>query len=170
MTGVEPCTPPPGTLLHRVAADGAYTDCFAVDIGRSVSQAEFVEAFYTTALFKVERGILRLAVARPSADAEARQLARGERDRFAAWTVEGRAPDQLLLADFAGRTKSWLMVAGMAGAATPTTRLYFGSAVLPARSRHGGKAGMGVVFTALLGFHKLYSRLLLRAAQARLLR
>lgn len=169
-TAVEPCTPPPGALLNRVAAEGAYTDCFAVNIGRGVSQAEFVEAFYTTRLFKLERWILRLAVSRASTDAEARQLARGERDRFAAWSVEGRAPDQLLLADFAGRTKSWLMVVPSAGGGVTTTRLFFGSAVVPVRSRRGGEARMGFAFTALLGFHKLYSRLLLRAARARLLR
>ena len=67
-------------------------------------------AFYTTWLFRLERWILRLAVARPSTDEEAHQLARGEREAFAAWSVEARAPDQLLMCDFTGRTRSWLMV------------------------------------------------------------
>ncbi len=48
------------------------------------------------------------------------------------------------------------------------TRLFFGSAVVPSgtSSRSGG--GMGPVFTAVLGFHKLYSRALLSSASARL--
>ena len=112
----------------------------------------------------------RVTASRPSTDAQARQLTRGERETFAAWSVEGRASDQLLLADFGGRTKSWLMVVPSSDARAETTRLYFGSAVVPVRPRRGGEAGMGFVFTALLGFHRLYSRLLLRAARARLLR
>jgi len=62
----------------------------------------FVEAFYATALFKLERWLLRFLVARPSTDAEAHELARGERYSFAAWSVEARTPDQVLLRDFNG--------------------------------------------------------------------
>jgi hypothetical protein len=158
---------PPGALLSRYPAAGAYADCYTADVPAQVSHAQFVEAFYTTWLFKVERFILRLAVARPSTDAEARALAAGTRDAFAAWRVEDRTADQLLLGDFTGRTKSWLMVDTLAAGGT---RLYFGSAVVPARSRRTGQAQMGVVFHALLGFHKLYSRLLLGAAAGRLAR
>lgn len=120
-------------------------------------------AFYTTWLFRLERWILRLAVARPSTDEEARQLARGEREAFAAWSVEARAPDQLLMCDFTGRTRSWLMVAPAAG-----TRLYFGSVVVPVRDPKTGETGLGPVHGPLIGFHKLYSRLLLGAAARRL--
>ena len=119
-----------------------------------------------TAVFKLERLILKWLVARPSTDAEARQLAQGSRDAFAAWTVEARTADQLLLGDFSGRTKSWLMVTAIEGAAG--TRLYFGSAVVP--TGRPGQRGVGFVFTALLGFHRLYSRILLRSAAARLTR
>jgi hypothetical protein len=45
------------------------------------------------------------------------------------------------------------------------TRLFFGSAVVPA---HPGKAALGFTFTVLLGFHKLYSQTLLHAARKRL--
>lgn len=121
-------------------------------------------------MFKLERLILRWFVSRPSTDGEARQLAEGKRDSFAAWTVEARAADQLLLGDFSGRTKSWLMVAAATAAGAPGTRLYFGSAVVPRRSAHPGKTRLGFVFTALLGFHRLYSRILLRSAVARLRR
>lgn len=43
------------------------------------------------------------------------------------------------------------------------TTLYFGSAVVPRK-----RGGMGWPFTALLGFHKLYSRVLLGSAVRRL--
>lgn len=99
---------------------------------------------------------------------QAGALARGERDTFAAWRVEGRAPGELLLCDFTGRTRSWLMVVAPTGGASPT-RLCFGSAVVPRRDG-AGRARMGSLFTALLGFHKLYSRALLYAARRRLAR
>lgn len=51
-----------------------------------------------------------------------------------------------------------------------TTRLYFGSAVVPVLHKPSGKARMGLGFKALLGFHKLYSLALLSAASARLAR
>ena len=44
------------------------------------------------------------------------------------------------------------------------------SHVVPKKSRVDGPQKMGFAFHALLGFHRLYSRLLLKAAGARLLR
>lgn len=157
---------PSRALLRQRVREGDYTDCYAAEIRRTVSQAQYVEAFYTTAVFKVERAILRLAVQRPSSDAGAKALAAGTTTAFAAWNVEHRAGDQVLLADFSGRTRSWLMVEPLAGGAT---RLYFGSAVTQRRGRDGER-GMGAAFRALLGFHQLYSRVLLHAARARLAR
>jgi hypothetical protein len=149
---------PGSALLQRYREQGDYTDCFAIEVPGQVTQAAFVEAFYTTAPFRLERMLLALFVARPSRDAEARDLASGRSERFAAWSVEGRAPDQLLMCDLAGSTRSWLM----SEPAGQGTRLYFGSAVV--RSRQGA------VFRALLGFHQHYSRILLRAAAARVLK
>ena len=154
---------PATALLSRHVAPGAYTDCFCTEIEGRRTHAEFVEAFYTTPLFKLERLILRLALARPSTDAEARQLARGERGQLAAWTVEELAEHQLLLADMAGRTRSWLMTEAVA--AGGRSRLYFGSAVLPRRDAQTGRDSLGWAFTALLGFHRLYLRALLAAAR-----
>jgi len=162
---IRPCPLPPAALLKRYVAAGAYVDCFVVEVARPVACAQYVEAFYTTAVFKLERAILRTFVSRPSTDAEARQLARGERTAFAAWTVEARSHDQLLLADVSGRTRSWLMVAPSGNG---KTLLYFGSAVIPARDRTTGRASLGTVFGALLGFHKLYSRVLLYSASSTL--
>jgi len=165
---VDACPLPAEALLNRYRGGGAFADCYVTEIPRAVSHAEFVEAFYITALFKLERLLLRLFLSRASTDGQAAGLARGELDAFAAWAVEGRAPDQLLLADVGGGTRSWLMVATSPGVAG--TRLYFGSAVVPRRSARFGRDGLGPLFSALLGFHKLYSRLLLRAARSRLAR
>lgn len=164
MSNTTACELPPSALLQHCRQQGAYVDCYTTVVKGPVSQAEFVQAFYTTPLFTLERLILRWALARPSTDAQARQLALGTTNAFAAWTVEARAVDQLLLADLSGRTKSWLMTAPDAGG----TRLYFGSAVMPRKGAMAGRERYGGVFHALLGFHKLYSRLLLRAAAARL--
>ena len=159
---IEKCLLPDDALLQKYARAGAYTDCYSTPTSTAVSHTDFVAAFYTTWLFKLERIILRLAVARPSTDAEARQLANGHIDTFAAWYVEERADDQLLMCDFRDRTRSWFMVSG--------TRLYFGSAVVPERDSKSGDGSIDLVFRLLLGFHRLYSRALLHAARSRLRR
>ena len=140
---------------------GCYADCYAVELPGQVGFADYVTAFYTTPLFKLERAILRITVRRPSTDGDARALAEGQVERFAAWDVEGREDNQLLLCDLAAKTRSWLMVEPLEGA----TRLYFGSAVVP-----GGNGKLGVLVHALMGFHKAYSRALLGAAARRLRR
>ena len=82
--------------------------------------------------------------------------------------MEGQSPSELLLADFTGRTRSWLMATPVAGSDQALrTRLYFGSAVVPRPGKGGQKPVMGWLFHALLGFHRLYSRLLLSAASRR---
>ena len=49
-----------------------------------------------------------------------------------------------------------------------STRLYFGSAVVPELDAKTGQSSYGFGFHALLGFHRLYSRALLRSAVSRL--
>ncbi len=164
MTPIRRGVLPAHALLQQRARAGDYTDCYTADIPRAVTQAAFVEAFYTTALFKIERVILRVAVQRPSTDAGAKALAAGSTTAFAAWNVEQRNADQMLLADFGGRTRSWLMVEPLADGAT---RLYFGSAVTT-RPGRDGRRRMGAGFRALIEFHRLYSRALLHAARRRL--
>ena len=173
MPYIQLCATPTHALLTKYANSGAYTDCFATEIARTVSHSEFVEAFYTGGLFKVERFLLRVFISKPSTDLQARELAAGELNEFAAWRVEARAVDQLLLCAIDGRTRSWLMVS--AAEVPGRTRLYFGSAILPkptpANSPNAtGKPSLGFVFKALLGFHDWYSRALLSAAAARLSR
>jgi hypothetical protein len=166
LASVSPCPLPREAALAAYAGSGAYTDCYRVVLPHIVTQAEYVEAFYTSAVFKVERWLIARFLSRPSTDAQARLLAQGRLGSFAAWSVERREPDQLLLA--AGRTRSWLMACPSHESASPITTLYFGSAVVPRRSAGSTSTGMGWQFRALLGFHKLYSRVLLGAASRRL--
>ena len=167
MTAIQACELPENALLRRYLDErGAYTDCYVTVLTRPVQHAQYVEAFYTTAVFKLERWLLSWLVARPSTDAQARALAAGNLESFAAWNVEARASDQVLLADFRGRTRSWLMSARSPGA--QATRLYFGSAVVPVADRRTGHRKLGSTYQLLLGFHRRYSRVLLRAAADRL--
>lgn len=172
MLSIHPCELPPGALLSKYQDGGAYADCYTTAIARHVTEAEYVQAFYTTPLFKLERLLLAWLVSKPSTDGQAGQLACGTLDSFAAWSVEERREDQLLMCDFNSRTRSWLMVAPLEGESFEGTRLYFGSAVVPARAAKAGAQtpGMGWTFRLLLGFHKLYSRALLAAVKSRLMR
>jgi len=165
---IAPCELPAGALLGTYRDAGAYTDCFAADMPRAVSQAEYVEAFYTTWVFKLERWVLAMFVAKPSTDLQAQALASGRTDAFAAWSVEGRTGNQLLMCDFQRRTRSWLMSVHDPANAAAGTRLFFGSAVVPVTHPKSGRSTMGPAFRVLLGFHKVYSRILLRAAMSRL--
>ena len=167
MSSVQSLPLPTNSLLVRYPNSGAYTDCFAIDVPRTVSHAEFVEAFYTGRLFKLERFLLRVFLSKPSTDDEARQLALGELNEFAVWRVEARAEDQLLMCAMDGHTRSWLMVS--AADAPNYTRLYCGSAVVTRMNRSTGQREMGWIFRALLPLHTTYSRALLRAAARRVL-
>jgi hypothetical protein len=159
---------PAHALLARYAQDGGYADCFVVEVPGTVTHAQYVEAFYTTWLFKLERLVLTLLVAKPSTDAHARELALGNREKFAAWSVESRAPGQLLVCDYQGKTRSWLMVEHGIESGAAVTRLYFGTGIVPRVNRGTGERRMSAGFRALLPFHLRYARALLDAARARL--
>lgn len=163
MPTVQVAPLPPGALLGHYANGTGYTDCYSVRVDRAVTLVAFIEAFYTSPLFKLERALLSVNPGFRSTDAEAMELAQGTRRQFAAWTVEARAPNQILLA--AGRTRSWLMVGAPGSVAAASDALYFGSAIVPRQ-----RGGLGWQYAALVGFHKLYSRLLLAAAARRLAR
>jgi hypothetical protein len=165
---IEPCQLPDGALLSTYIQKGAYTDCYKTEIPKTVTHAQYVNAFYTTSIFKLERLILKWAVSRPSSDAQATQLAEGAIDTFSAWSVEKRCKNQLLMCDFQGRTRSWLMIELVENGSDTQTRLYFGSAVVPAKNKKTGKSSFGMGFYALLGFHKIYSIVLLYSAKVRL--
>lgn len=169
MSAVHAHDLPADALLAALRAEGAYTDCYAIEVPGVVTLSEFVTAFYTTPLFKAERWILAVTMRRPSTDAEAASVARGERANFAAWSIGGRTNDQLLMRDFAGRTCSWFKVEPLGPTAGAGTRLLFGSAVIPQHDSRTGAPRMGAAFSLLLPFHRLYSVLLLAAARRRVL-
>lgn len=165
MSAIRRIELPPEASLHRYRQNGSYTDCYHMDVPRIVSFKEYVATFYTTPLFKVERYILALLASRPSSDAGALELASGTSSKFAVWSVEDRKPDQLLLRDFLGRTRSWLMAVPLGARAT---RLYFGSAVVPLSRSSEGAASFGFAFHAFHGFHHFYTKALMSAARSRL--
>lgn len=156
---------PQSSLLQDYRNRRAYTDCFCLDLPFAVPLANYIDAFYTTWLFKLERLVLATLVARPSSDAQAAALAAGESRRFAAWTVETREANQIVMRDYQSKTSSWLMCVPQGDGAT---RLYFGSAVMPARIRPDGSVDLGAGFNQLIDFHRLYSVALLKATAARL--
>lgn len=176
MSSVKEDTMPDLALLRRYKNSPdepdrqTHTDCFSIGVTGSVTLADFVMAFYTTPLFRLERVILKYLAKRPSSDRDVTNLVNGNTSDFAAWTVEDRNRDQLLMCDFRGRTRSWFMVVPEPAAGGPDTRLFFGSAVVPARKLTSGKLEMGRGYRMLLGFHKLYSIALLKAAKARLVK
>ena len=153
---------PPQALLASQARSNDHLDCFTADVPVSVSLADFVAAFYTTWLFKLERVVLGMA-GHPSTDHQALALANGERQDFAFWRMEAREGQQLLMRDLSGATCSWLMVKPMASG----TLLYFGSGVR-ARQRPGhNPERLAWSYRALMGLHLLYARALLAAAARR---
>jgi hypothetical protein len=143
---------------------GGYADCYAVGVDRSVSLAEFVFAFYTAPLFRIERGLLQLLINAPSSRSDARAVADGTADKFAAWYVGQRTATQLLMCDRYERTRSWFRVVPRGGGGTD---LQFGSAVA-ARRGLSEIPQRPAAFKVLLSFHVLYSQALLRAAKANL--
>jgi hypothetical protein len=168
MLSIRKCRVPANTLLENYLAPGAYVDCYWTELSGNVSLPVFIFAFYTTPLFTLERAILRLTVSKPSTDIEARQLADRSIQNFAAWSVERRTENELLMCDFRGRTRSWFMVSPINTGSGARTRLYFGSAVVPVRNLKTGEISLGLVYHSLLGFHKIYSLLLLYSAASRL--
>jgi hypothetical protein len=168
MSPVRPCEVPLSSMLRVYQNGTGFADCYVTEVSGKVTQAAFVEAFYTSPLFKVERTLLKYLAAKSATDADARRLAEGKTEKFSAWRVEGQSVSELLLADFTGRTRSWLRASPASGSdQSPRTQLYFGSAVVPRQRPGTTSTSMGWPFHALLGFHRIYSRLLLGAASRR---
>ncbi|HLZ98929.1 MAG TPA: hypothetical protein VKP66_13400 [Steroidobacteraceae bacterium] len=137
-------------------------DCFSVAVAQSVSLSDFVYAFYTSPVFRIERAILRILAGAPSTDTEARGMADGSGSSFAIWRVGERTTTQLLMCDRFEKTRSWFQVVPLEGGGTV---LRFGSAVATSRDRQNGALSVGLGFRWLMGFHVLYSRILLNAAR-----
>ncbi len=146
---------PSGALLEKYAVEGGHVDCFMVEVPQTVDLPGLITAFYTSRAFRPERWLLGALLGKAANHGDVARLAAGAVERFSAWTVEARRDDEILLCDFQSRTRSWLKVLPVEGG----TRLHFGSAVVP-QKRSADRA----VFSALLGFHRWYSRALLRSA------
>ena len=151
--------PRDGVLQAYVGRGATYTDCFEVMSPLEIPMEDFIEAFYTTWLFRLERVVLSAILRRRIADADVVALAQEGAD-FAAWHVEARREGQLLLADTSGHTRSYLAISPKQGG---VTRLIFGSAIV-AR----GDAPLGRMVTAVIPFHRFYSKCLLRLAERKL--
>lgn len=149
------------SLLAAYQKKQAFTDCYATTVPIPVTLTQFIEAFYTTPLFKVERWLLAKVLNIPSSDQQALMLAQSNSVEFSAWQVESRTSNEIILT--AWQTRSWLCVKQEENAAASTT-LYFGSVVIS--TRPDGK--FGLAFHMLGSFHRLYSKLLLFAAAKRL--
>lgn len=151
MARVSACEVPEGSLLAQYGGPGDYRDCFCREVPGEVTLGKYIERFYSSMAFAPERMILSLIGRAKGWDASAdaiRALARGEADRFAAWEVVERTPDQILLLSKDTNTASWLSV-------EPTSagiRLLFGSWV-------GGIDQSG--WRVMLAPHVWYSRVLL---------
>lgn len=187
---------PEDSLLktHRGAVHperwGNYGDCFSVRVDRAASLADFVFAFYTSPLFRIERLILRVLARAPADDGDARALAQGSATKFSIWYAGERSATELLMCDRYERTRLWFRVVPLNGggtllqfgsavaAATGATGATAATAAAPASSAPGGAAASssrrvsapGAVFRLLLQFHIVYSQLLLSAAKAGVLK
>lgn len=150
---------PDGVLLERYRIEGGHVDCFVAAVPGIVSLSQFISAFYTSSVFRPERWLLGALLGMPTNNEQIGRLAAGELSRFSAWTVEERRESEILLCDYQSKTRSWLMVQAIEGG----TQLHFGSAVVPAR-----RSSARVIFRVLLGFHRWYSRALLKGALAQL--
>lgn len=140
-------------------------DCFLIPVDRVVSLGEFVFAFYTSPVFRIERVILGILAGAPSKDADARRLAEGSGTSFAVWRVGERTATQLLMCDRYERTRSWF---GVVHLNDGKTLLQFGSAVASRKGARPAKARR--LFRVLLKFHIVYSQVLLHAARRRVTR
>jgi hypothetical protein len=159
MPGVRRIPLPEHALLQSRRAAGAFTDCYALRIDHPVTLADYIAAFFTTPVFRLERWIIARVLGHASNDAQAHALADGSSDRFVVWVTEARDSEQILLG--VGRTATWLMIEPAPGA----TLLYLGSAI-----EQRGATRRTWRHRALLRCHDLYSRVLLRATARRLLR
>lgn len=133
---------PEDSYLHEFAARRAHTDGFYCDLSGTIPLSDFIGAFYTSWLFQLERQILAAIIARPSSDQEALALARGEREKFAAWSVEMRCHNQIIMLDYKSKTRSWLMCEPRGS----STRLYFGTIIEPSKIIDENRVDLGFSF------------------------
>jgi len=166
---IEKCTVMPNSLLASYAENG-YADSYCTELPGHISMEDYVFSFYTTALFKLERFILTWTVLKSSTDLQAKELINGKTDKFAAWTIEARKDNELLMCDMLKQTRSWFMVNHTGTSDAPRTQLYFGTGIALTTRGKIVKTSIGLFFILMLPFHKLYSVFLLLFAKLSLAR
>lgn len=163
MISIVRCHLPSQALLNNYAqVPENYTDCYCTIVPGHITIERYITAFYNSIGFLPERLLIGWVLGKHADGQSVRKLANDQADEFSAWKVETRSSDQLLMADTSGATRSWLMVELL----DAETKLYFGSAVVHRPGVRKNPRTFG--FSALLLFHKAYSRLLLTAAAAEL--
>lgn len=65
MVSIRACDLPEIALLRKYLQGGAYTDCFVTEVAIRATHTEYVEAFYTSTVFKLERWLLARFISRP---------------------------------------------------------------------------------------------------------
>lgn len=162
MALVRSGTIPTTSLLYEYeTVKGGYCDCYVVDTQGDANLQNYISVFFETWIFKLELKLLSLFGLNRDRPDQVKQLAEGCVKTFAAWKVEGRTENDLLLAVGTGPIRTWLRVEAHSENAV---RFYFGSALLPLRTDRNGHPRLDAISMVLLPFHKLYSRILLRAA------
>ncbi|NVE95130.1 hypothetical protein [Altererythrobacter lutimaris] len=157
MGKVRACELPEGSLLAGFGGADDYRDCFCREVPGEVSLEQYIERFYSSAVFRPERVVLGL-IGRGASAEDIRALASGESDQIAVWKVVERKPDEILLLSRDTNTASWLAVSSSSEAVGQTknkTKLLFGSWV-------GGINESR--WRVMLAPHVWYSRLLLESA------
>ena len=109
MTRIAALPPPETSLLAQRRGEDWYRDAFRACVPGHVTLGTFVTEFFAGPAFLPERMALHL-IGRGAGAAEIAALAEGTATRFAAWEMEAREADQLLMHDFLDRTCCWLAV------------------------------------------------------------
>ncbi len=140
-----------------------YMDCFVADVAGIVTLSQYIEAFYSSLPFRMERRLIQWLIGKKSSADDVRALASGRAETLSAWVVLARTDNQILLGDYQSNTRSWLALLPLSSG--KVTRLHFGSGIRSVRDPETGEPTMTWGFRALGGFHILYSKILLAAAR-----
>lgn len=162
MIRVEERDSPKDSLLHQYTEKpGCHADAFMAEINFTPSLKDYITAMFGSPVFRIERVLLAVAAATPTFKKDLTAFALAEKDSFALWKTMERSDQELLMEVEKGRVRTWLMVEPTEG---ETSKLWFGSAIVPKTTPSREVGDIGFTFKALMGFHKLYSRILLLAA------
>lgn len=165
MPAITPCPMPKQSVLFDQSMDPAhYADCYRIDVPFEVDLPRYIAAFFQSPFLRLERALLTL-MGQGSRAKDVVDFAQGQSEDLALWGCETRQPDQIVMLVAKGRIRSWLSVAPEQNG----TRLYFGSTVSPLQQTDGSQI-LGRSITALGGFHRLYSRIILATVARRLAR